>query len=258
MKAARNLTPVTLELGGKSPAIVWEDANIDHAAKTITWAKFYNGGQTCIAVDYLLIHEDVKNEFIEKMKEYIKLFYGEYGDENISRIIDENRFNRLTELMKKGNILIGGKADRERLFIFPTVIDGISIEDEIMKEEIFGPILPVITVETVENIMEVVEKNPYPLSLYVFTENKDLEKRIIDNVKFGGGCINDAISHFANENLPFGGVGFSGIGRYHGKYSFDEFTHYKSVFEVNSKFNLNLKFPPYDDEKLKMARRFLK
>lgn len=258
MKAARNLTPVTLELGGKSPAIVWEDANIDHAAKTITWAKFYNGGQTCIAVDYLLIHEDVKNEFIEKMKEYIKLFYGEYGDENISRIIDENRFNRLTELMKKGNILIGGKADRERLFIFPTVIDGISIEDEIMKEEIFGPILPVITVETVENIMEVVEKNPYPLSLYVFTENKDLEKRIIDSVRFGGGCINDAISHFANENLPFGGVGFSGIGRYHGKYSFDEFTHYKSVFEVNSKFNLNLKFPPYDDEKLKMARRFLK
>lgn len=258
IKAAKNLTPVTLELGGKSPAIVWKDANINHAAKTITWAKFYNGGQTCIAPDYLLLHEDIKDEFISRMKEYISRFYGANGDENISRIIDENRYNRLLELMAGGDMLIGGKTDKERLFICPTVLDKVTMESEIMKEEIFGPILPIISVKTVEEVKGIVEKNPYPLSLYVFTEDEILEKDIVESIRFGGGCINDAISHFVNKNLPFGGFGFSGMGRYHGKYSFEEFSHYKSIFKANSRLGMNLKFPPYTNEKLNMAKRFLK
>lgn len=258
IKAAKNLTPVTLELGGKSPAIVWKDANINHAAKTITWAKFYNGGQTCIAPDYLLLHEDIKDEFISRMKEYISRFYGANGDENISRIIDENRYNRLLELMAGGDMLIGGKTDKERLFICPTVLDKVTMESEIMKEEIFGPILPIISVKTVEEVKGIVEKNPYPLSLYVFTEDEILEKDIVESIRFGGGCINDAISHFVNKNLPFGGFGFSGMGRYHGKYSFEEFSHYKSIFKAISRLGMNLKFPPYTNEKLNMAKRFLK
>ncbi len=257
-KASRTLTPVTLELGGKSPCIVWKDANLDHAAKTITWAKYYNGGQTCIGPDYLLIHQDIKEEFIDKMKEYMKKFYGENRDKNISRIIDENRFYRILELMESGEFIIGGEADKEKLFIYPTVLDKVSLEDEIMKEEIFGPILPILTIEKFEDIKELIEKNPYPLSLYVFTEDKYLENHIVENISFGGGCINDAISHFVNKNLPFGGYGYSGMGSYHGKYSFDEFTHYKSIFKANSRFGLNLKFPPYNNEKLKMAKRFLK
>lgn len=257
-KASRTLTPVTLELGGKSPCIVWKDANLDHAAKTITWAKYYNGGQTCIGPDYLLIHQDIKEEFIDKMKEYMKKFYGENRDKNISRIIDENRFYRILELMESGEFIIGGEADKEKLFIYPTILDKVSLEDEIMKEEIFGPILPILTIEKFEDIKELIEKNPYPLSLYVFTEDKYLENHIVENISFGGGCINDAISHFVNKNLPFGGYGYSGMGSYHGKYSFDEFTHYKSIFKANSRFGLNLKFPPYNNEKLKMAKRFLK
>ena len=257
-KASRTLTPVTLELGGKSPCIVWKDANLDHAAKTITWAKYYNGGQTCIGPDYLLIHQDIKEEFIDKMKEYMKKFYGENRDKNISRIIDENRFYRILELMESGEFIIGGEADKEKLFIYPTVLDKVSLEDEIMKEEIFGPILPILTIEKFEDIKELIEKNPYPLSLYVFTEDKYLENHIVENISFGGGCINDAISHFVNKNLPFGGYGYSGMGSYHGKYSFDEFTHYKSIFKANSRFGLNLQFPPYNNEKLKMAKRFLK
>jgi len=257
-KASRTLTPVTLELGGKSPCIVWKDANIDHAAKTITWAKYYNGGQTCIAPDYLLIHREVKEDFINKMKGYMEIFYGQNGDKNISRLIDENSFNRLTGLMKSGEIVIGGQVEKEKLFIHPTVLDKVTIEDEIMKEEIFGPILPILTIETLEDIKGIIEKNPYPLSLYVFTEDKYLENHIVENISFGGGCINDAISHFVNKNLPFGGYGYSGMGSYHGKYSFDEFTHYKSIFKANSRFGLNLKFPPYNNEKLKMAKRFLK
>lgn len=258
MKASRTLTPVTLELGGKSPCIVWKDANLDHAAKTITWAKYYNSGQTCIGPDYLLIHQDIKEEFIDKMKEYMKKFYGENRDKNISRIIDENRFYRILELMESGEFIIGGEADKEKLFIYPTILDKVSLEDEIMKEEIFGPILPILTIEKFEDIKELIEKNPYPLSLYVFTEDKYLENHIVENISFGGGCINDAISHFVNKNLPFGGYGYSGMGSYHGKYSFDEFTHYKSIFKANSRFGLNLKFPPYNNEKLKMAKRFLK
>jgi len=257
-KASKTLTPVTLELGGKSPAIIWKDANIDHAAKTITWAKYYNGGQTCITPDYLLIHEAVKEEFIRKMKGYMEVFYGANRDENISKIIDENRFHRLLDLMNSGEVIIGGEADKERLFIYPTVIDKVSMEAEIMKEEIFGPILPILTIETIEDIKEIIGENPYPLSLYIFTEDKLIEDHIVENIGFGGGCVNDAISHFANNNLPFGGYGFSGMGRYHGKYSFHEFTHYKSIFKGSSRFSLNLKFPPYNKEKLRLVKRVLK
>lgn len=257
--SAKQLIPVTLELGGKSPAIVHEDANIDIVAKRITWAKFYNAGQTCVAPDYLLVHESKKETLVNKIKLYIKKYYGENVEEskNLGRIINEKRFDRLIYLLKDSNILEGGNYNREIRFIAPTLIDGINITHPIMKEEIFGPILPILTYKNIDNIVNIVKTNPYPLALYLFTQNKDIEDYIIKNVQFGGGCINHAISHVANPNLPFGGIGYSGIGKYHSKYTFNTFSHEKSIFKSKGKFDSNLLYPPYNDKNLRLARRFL-
>ncbi len=256
--AARHLTTVTLELGGKSPVIVHNDSDLEIAARKITWAKFYNAGQTCVAPDYLLVHESVKEELIENIKKYIKIYYGEKKKDNISRIINDDRFEKLISLLGKGNILEGGIYDKSERYIAPIIIDNVNLDDDIMKDEIFGPLLPVISYKDIFEVVEIVNINPYPLALYLFTNDKSIEKYIIENIQFGGGCINDAISHLVNPNLPFGGVGYSGMGRYHAKYTFDEFSHEKSIYKAKGKVVPNLKFPPYNEKKIGLVRRFLK
>lgn len=257
--SAKHLTPVTLELGGKSPTIVHEDADIDIAAKRITWAKFYNAGQTCVAPDYLLVHESKKEALIDKMKSYISKYYGDNPrkSENLGRIINEKRFDRLIYLLENTNIIIGGDYSKKDRFISPTLIDKVHITHPIMKEEIFGPILPILTYKDISEVLDIVRRNPYPLALYLFTRDKLIENYIIDNIQFGGGCINHLISHVANSNLPFGGVGFSGIGRYHSKYSFDTFSHEKSIFKSRGSLDSNLLYPPYKEENLRLAKKFL-
>ena len=258
--SAKHLTTVTLELGGKSPTIVHKDADIDKAARRITWAKFFNAGQTCIAPDYVLVHESKKKDLIEKMKLYIEKYYGENieNSNDYGRIISEGRFDRLIALLDKTNILVGGYNNREKKLIAPTLVDGISLDSPIMKEEIFGPLLPIMTYNDISEVVDIVRKNRYPLSLYLFTEDKSIEKYIIENIEFGGGCINHAISQVVNPNLPFGGVGYSGIGAYHSKYTFDTFSHMKSIFKPIGRFESNLKYPPYNAHKVKLAKWFLK
>lgn len=256
--SAKHLTPTTLELGGKSPSIVFKDADLDLAAKKIAWAKYYNLGQTCVAPDYLLVDEDIKDQLIKKIKEYIVFYHGKNPGQskNLGKLINEKRFDRLIELMK-GDIVYGGQADKHDLFIYPTIIDNVSTEDEIMSEEIFGPLLPVLTFENKEEILDIVRKNKYPLALYMFTKDKSNEDFILENIEFGGGCINDIISHLVNPKLPFGGIGPSGMGEYHGKYTFETFSHMKSIFKAGI-FETNLKLPPYSDLKLKLAKFFMK
>lgn len=257
--SAKHLTPVTLELGGKSPTIIHEDADIDIAAKRITWAKFYNAGQTCVAPDYLLVHESKKKILVDKIKLYINKYYGEdpRNSKNLGRIINEKRFDRLISLLEGSNILEGGCFNKKDRFIAPTLIDEVDMEHPIMQEEIFGPILPILTYKDISDVIDIVRKNPYPLALYLFTENKTIKNYIIENIQFGGGCINHLISHVANANLPFGGVGFSGMGRYHSKYTFDLFSHEKSIFKSKGKFDSNLLYPPYKEKNLRLAKKFL-
>lgn len=258
--AAVHLTPVTLELGGKSPAIVDKEVNIDVAAKRLTWAKFFNAGQTCVCPDYLLIHESIKDEFISKMKSYIKDFFGDnpIESENFGRIVNEKRFDVLKSFLDEGNILIGGQSDKSSKFISPTIIDGIDLDSKIMQEEIFGPILPVITYNKIDEVVPIVRKNRYPLALYLFTSNKNTEKFIIENIEFGGGCINNGMVHLANSKLPFGGVGNSGMGKYHGEDSFDTFSHKKSIIKTGEWLDPALRYAPYSEKKLKLAKWFFK
>ena len=259
-KAAANLTPVTLELGGKSPVIVHEDANLNDAAKSITWGKFLNLGQTCIAPDYLLVHEDIAERFIERMIHYIEKFYGSDEDryENLGKIIDEKSFDRVVELLSSGRIVEGGNYNKEKLFIEPTIIRDVNMEDRIMKEEIFGPLLPVIIYRDIEECLAIIRRNRYPLALYMFTRDKEIQEFLLDRIEFGGGCINSVISHVANSNLPFGGVGTSGMGNYHSKYTFFEFTHEKSIYKSTMSLGEGLKYPPYSSRKLNLVRKFMK
>ncbi|SFR65431.1 aldehyde dehydrogenase [Anaeromicropila populeti] len=258
--AADTLTPVTLELGGKSPVIVHKDANIDISARKLTWAKFFNAGQTCVCPDYLLIHESIKDVFIEKMIYYIKDFFGEnpIESENFARIINKKRYEILENWLHEGTLLIGGQCDKNSLFIAPTIIDQITPESSIMQDEIFGPILPVITYKDINEIVPIIRKNRYPLSLYLYTRNKELEKFVIETFEFGGGCINNGILHLVNPNLPFGGVGNSGMGRYHGKSSFDAFSHKKSILKTKQWIDPPLLYAPYSDGKLKFVRKIFK
>ena len=258
--SAKHLTTVTLELGGKSPTIVHSDADIDTTAKRITWAKFFNVGQTCIAPDYILVHESKKEALIDNIKFYIKKYYGNNTEDSndYGRIISNNHFDRLVSLLEGANILVGGNHNRDKRFIEPTLVDGVTLESPVMKEEIFGPILPILTYQDITEVVPIIRKNRYPLSLYLFTEDKIIENYIIGNIEFGGGCINHGISHVVNPNLPFGGVGYSGMGAYHSKYTFDAFTHEKSIFKQSGIFEVDLKYPPYNKNKLKLVKRFLK
>ena len=254
--AAKHLTPVTLELGGKSPCIVDESANIELAAKRIVWGKFINAGQTCVAPDYLLVNENIKDELINRLKKYIDQFYG--GDnflDTYPKIINEHHFKRLKELLKNEQVIYGGKSKGE--YIFPTLVDNVSLSSPLMKEEIFGPILPIIAYQKIDDVIKIVSNFPKPLALYLFTTSPKIEAAIINNVSFGGGCINDPLVHLNSSTLPFGGVGESGMGSYHGKASFDTFTHYKSIMKRKNNFDMRLKYPPYHDN-LKVIKRILK
>lgn len=245
--AAKHLTPLTLELGGKSPTIVHSDAHLEYAAKRIAWGKFFNSGQTCLAPDYLLIHRDVKNSFIEIFKKTIISFYGKDPSKSpdYARIINDRHFSRICSLMKSGTIIHGGQCDPQSRYISPTIIDSVSLEDPIMKEEIFGPLFPVMTYETIEEAIAVVKSLPRPLALYLFTNSHKIESAVFNNVSFGGGCINDTVSHVGSTTLPFGGIGDSGMGRYHGKAGFDTFSHQQSILKRSNLFDMKLRYPPY-------------
>lgn len=235
--AAKHLTPVTLELGGKSPTIVHEDANIEEAAKRIARGKFANAGQTCVAPDYILVQRNVKDELLANLKEVVTNTYGEDVSQNLDfpHVVSEKHFDRLNSFLTNGNIVFGGKTDRSRLFIEPTVLDNISWEDNVMQDEIFGPILPVIVYDEISEVIQAIVKRPKPLALYLFSEDEAVQDHILNSVSFGGGSINDTINHMTSHYLPFGGVGDSGMGAYHGKASFDTFSHAKSILKRSNK-----------------------
>lgn len=245
--AAKHLIPVTLELGGKSPCIVEEDANIKVAARRIAVTKFSNAGQMCVAPDYILAHTATKDALIKELKNCIQQFYSKEPLQSYSygKIINEKQFNRLVNYLSQGNILHGGNYNAEKLFIEPTIIDDVSLSSPIMQEEIFGPILPVITFDTKEEALDIIAANKDPLAFFVFTQNKKNERFWLRHVPFGGGCVNNASWHLTNHHLPFGGRGFSGIGRYHGKFSFETFSHKKAVMKTPTWFDPDLKYPPF-------------
>ncbi|NLY45956.1 MAG: aldehyde dehydrogenase [Tissierella sp.] len=258
--ASNHLTPVTLELGGKSPTIVHKDANLSLAAKRMIAGKYYNAGQTCISPDYLLVHEDIKEELIAYLIRYIKEFYGDNpkASKDYGRIINKNRFNTLMDYLKDEDIILGGDSDIDDLYIEPTILECKDTDTLIMKEEIFGPILPILTYKEIGEVVDIVRKNRYPLALYLFTNDKKIEQFIIGKVEFGGGCINNSLLHILSPKMPFGGVGSSGMGRYHGKYTFDTFTHYKSILKSHNKIDIPLRYPPYEDKKLDWVKKIMK
>lgn len=258
-KASKNLTPITLELGGKSPCIVDKDVNIDLAARRIVWGKTINSGQTCVAPDYVYVHKDVKDSLLSAMKKYIIEFYGYQPCKNsdFPRIVNEKHFKRLIGLIDNEKIYTGGDFDESNLKISPTILDNVDREDPVMQEEIFGPILPVLTFSEIKEVISAVNNNPKPLALYLFTNNKEVENRIIKNISFGGGCINDTIVHLATPYMPFGGVGESGMGSYHSKWSFDTFTHKKSIMKKSFFVDIKLRYPPYKN-KLDVLKKIMK
>lgn len=257
--AAENLTPVTLELGGKNPCIIDETANLKLAAKRIVWGKFVNAGQTCIAPDYILIQEHMKKHFVTFLKEEITKAYGENPatSPDFARIINTKNWQRLVDMIEPEKVLFGGESDIQKNYIAPTLIEETSLESAIMQEEIFGPLLPILTYNKETEVDSIISKFEKPLALYVFSENPYFYKRIIQNHSFGGGCINDTIIHFANKRLPFGGVGHSGIGAYHGSLSFDTFSHHKSIVKKANWLDLPLRYAPYKD-KLTTIKKILK
>jgi aldehyde dehydrogenase (NAD+) len=257
--AAENLTPVTLELGGKNPCIVDETANLKLAAKRIVWGKFINAGQTCIAPDYILVSEKVKSKFVDYLKAEINHAYGENPElsPDFARIVNKKNWNRLVKMLDNENIIFGGITNPKDWFITPTLLDEPKLESLVMQDEIFGPILPLLSFQTDSEISTIINRYDKPLSLYVFSENKLFIKKIIQEYSFGGGCINDTVVHFSNNRLPFGGVGMSGIGAYHGQLSFDIFSHKKAIVKKANWLDLPIRYAPYK-EKLKSIRKFLK
>ncbi|MEL7602415.1 MAG: aldehyde dehydrogenase [Bacillota bacterium] len=256
--AAKRLTPVTLELGGKSPVIVDETANIPVAARRIAFGKVLNAGQTCIEPDYLFIHESVKDAFVAAYRSALHEFFpnGDLSDMNV--IINEKHFSRLAALLQSGKAVVGGGTDASRRFIEPTLLDNVDLNSPIMQEEIFGPILPMLPYADIQECIGYITAHPRPLSLYLFTANPAAERLVLDSCSFGGGCINDTIIHVASPLMPFGGVGASGMGSYHGKKSFDTFTHYRSVLKKATWLDLPIRYRPYSPKRDKLVRRFLK
>ena len=245
--AASQLVPVTLELGGKSPCVVESDANIPVAARRIAVTKFSNAGQMCIAPDYVLVHTSRKEELIAALKKAIVSFYSGNPAESYSygKIINEKQFQRLTGYLNQGTIVHGGNHDISRLYIEPTILENVSLDAPLMKEEIFGPFLPVLTFNTLEEAKAIIQNNPDPLSFYIYTADAKKEKDWLQSVPFGGGCVNNSSWHFTNHHLPFGGRGNSGIGKYHGKYSFEVFSNAKAVMKTPTWFDPAIKYPPF-------------
>ena len=256
--AAVHLTPVTLELGGKSPVFITSDANIKMAAKRIVWGKYLNAGQTCIAPDYVYIDTRVCKAFMQAAISEIKKAKYAFKNENYVQIIDEGNFDRLTSLLNCSNIYFGGQSDRAKRYIAPTILNDVNFNDPIMQEEIFGPLLPVLTFSDLDQAIANVNTMPNPLACYVFTSDKKVKKKIIKEIAFGGGAINDSIMHISNPNLPFGGVGSSGFGRYHGKEGFNSFSNFKSILDKPTWFESSLKYAPYTQKKLAIIKKLLK
>ncbi|KAI4453210.1 aldehyde dehydrogenase [Holotrichia oblita] len=257
--ASKHLTPVTLELGGKSPCIVDHTANIKLAAKRIVWGKFLNAGQTCVAPDYLLVHKNVKEKLIREMKHYISVFYGSSPETNADypKIINQKHYKRLFGLMESGHIIAGGQFNEASRQIAPTLLDGVTWESAIMQEEIFGPLLPILEFGSLRDVLTMINKRPKPLAFYFFTESKKNEAYAIRTASFGGGCINDTVIHLSNSNLPFGGVGESGMGQYHGKSSYDTFTHSKSIIKKSNLLDIYLRYPPFKNH-LGLLKKIMK
>ena len=257
--ASDNLTPVILELGGKSPCIIDESANIDLAAKRIAWGKFLNAGQTCVAPDYILIEASKKEEFIKKFRKAITTMYGDgLLNDNYVKIINEKRFNILVDYINNEEYRIGGRYSKESLKIEPTIFPNATFEHEIMREEIFGPIMPIIEYAKLDNVISKIKEGGRPLACYMFSRNRDNINRIISEINFGGGCINDVIMHVANDNLPFGGVSGSGMGQYHGRYSFEAFTRNKAVEYGFTLIDVPLRYPPYSKRKFELIKKIMK
>lgn len=251
--ASKNLTPVTLELGGKSPCIVFDDCDLDLAAKRTVFGKFLNAGQTCVAPDYCLVQKNIKDKFLKALIKYIKIFYGEnqLQSNNLGKIINHLHFERLKNHLEKSQIIFGGNIDEQNLKIQPSIIKNN------IDEEIFGPILPIIEFGNTENIKNYIKKYPTPLSMYIFTKNNAIIEELTNTISFGGGCINDTIMHLTNENLPFGGIGNSGMGSYHGKKSFDTFSHSKSILIRKNKFDIEMRYPN-NSHKLEAIKKIMK
>lgn len=245
--AARHLTPVTLELGGKSPCIVDEDIQLTHTSRRILWGKFTNAGQTCVAPDYLLVNKKVKAQLIDKMKEHLKEFYGDDPAQSpdYGRIISNRHFDRIARMISPEKVVVGGQMDRSDKYIAPTLLEGVSLEDSVMQEEIFGPVLPIIEYNTLDEAIAYIKQFEKPLALYIYSRDSSVQNKIMQEVPFGGGCINESVMHVGQGHLPFGGVGESGLGAYHGKASFETFTHYKSVLKKSTLSDMPIKYPPY-------------
>lgn len=260
-KASKHLTPVTLELGGKSPVIIDDTSNLKVAAERIAFGKFMNAGQTCVAPDYVIIDNTVKMKFVKALQATIQEFYGAQIEqsEDFGRIVNDNHFNRLVNIIEdsRQQVIYGGESNADELFVAPTIILDPKLSDSVMQQEIFGPILPIIGYDTFNEVYDIVEQYEKPLALYLFTEDSDQITAVFNRLSFGGGCVNDTILHLANPNLPFGGVGHSGIGSYHGKYSFELFSHEKSYITKSTKLESGLLFPPYKG-KFKYVKQLFK
>ena len=256
--AAKRLTPVTLELGGKSPIIVDETANLPLAARRIAFGKVLNAGQTCVAPDYLMIEKSVEAPFIEEYKKALASFFPEGDMSGMVRIINDKHFERVCNILdNSGHVVIGGARDAETRFIEPAVLTGVPVDSPAMQQEIFGPVLPVLPYEKLDDCIDFIRSRPKPLALYIFSENKMNQEKVLNSCSFGGGCINDTVIHLASSHMSFGGVGESGMGSYHGKKSFDTFTHYRSVLK-QGKLDVKLRYFPYKSGKEKITRMILK
>ncbi|MFI5134557.1 MAG: aldehyde dehydrogenase family protein, partial [Chitinophagales bacterium] len=258
--AVKNLIPFTLELGGKSPCIIDETANVKLSVKRMMWGKVITSGQTCVAPDYLLVHEKILNEVVREIKNVLGKFYpgGAINDPDYPCIINEKNYSRLIRLMPSGKILLGGKTDDSKRKIEPTLLGEVSLDDAVMKEEIFGSLLPVIPFNSADDVIHAVNQNPNPLSLYIFSRNKKFQHRLLKELSFGGALINDTIEHLGNHYLPFGGIGGSGLGAYHGEFSFDTFSHRKAVMKKGTWIDLGFRYKPYSRVKERVMRTFLR
>lgn len=258
--AADHLTPITLELGGKSPCIVDESANIELSAKRIVFGKFLNCGQTCVAPDYVYVHENVKDRLVQALINETRKQFGDNSllNDNYGKIINEKHFERITGLINTEKVVFGGKSRRETLQIDTTIMDNVTFDDSVMQEEIFGPLLPVVTFKNINECIEKLQSMEHPLALYLFTKNKNNKELVLKSIQFGGGCINDTIIHLATSEMAFGGVGQSGTGSYHGKKGFETFSHYKSIVDKKLWIDLPMRYQPYTKRNKKLIKMFLK
>lgn len=258
--AAPRLTPVTLELGGKSPAIVDRTAHVERAAQRIVWSRFFNAGQTCIATDHVLVHSDVRERFLQATAHHIERFYGAdpKASPHFARLVNDRRFEAVRAYLDDGNVRLGGDHDARERYIAPTVLTDVPVEAPVMREEIFGPVLPVIPWKEREEVLDIVARNPFPLAAYIFSKDRKAQRYFTERIAFGGGCINHCLLQFGNPEMTFGGVGTSGMGRYHGKATFDLFSHHKGIVHASTWIDPGVQYPPYSNWKERILRFVLR